>query len=262
MPDKDRERRYLTALRHCVDGLPPDEAVESERPDFLLGSSLTRIGIEFTEYHHPPSRGERPHQEIQSLQDRVVSLAEDLHHKGGGPALYVSAIFGSHGRLAKESVGPIAKALANAVLSQDVPRSMRDESVEILRDLLPPEIAHVRVHGSVDSEDRLWQAGAGGWVAQIAPSDVQREIARKQRTAGAAHERCDALWLVIVHNIVRGAPCELSEQAKTAEYAHSFNRVFWLDPHSPSALEFHSRLTSGFTRRPSAAGDPLGGLAL
>jgi phosphoribosylpyrophosphate synthetase len=45
---------------------------------------------------------------------------------------------------------------------------------------------------------------------------------------------------VIVHNIVRGAPCELSEQATTAEYAHRFNRVLWLDPHSPHAIEFHT----------------------
>ena len=239
MPDKDRERRYLTALRHCVDDLLLGDAVESERPDFLIGSRPTRTGIEFTEYHHPPSRGERPHQEIQSLQDRVVSLAENLHYKAGGPALYVSAIFGSHGRLSKETVGPIAKALADAVLSQDVPKSMRGENVEILRDPLPPEIVHVSVHGSVDGEDRLWQAGAGGWVAQIGPFDVQREIARKQRTVRTARKRCDALWLVIVHNIVRGAPCELSEQAKTAEYTHSFNRVFWLDPHSPQAIEFH-----------------------
>jgi hypothetical protein len=240
MPDKNRERRYLTALRHCVDDLPLGEAAESERPDFLMGSSPTRIGIEFTEYHHPPIQEERPHQEIQSLKDRVVGLAENLHTKGGGPALYVTAIFGPHGRLSKETVGPIAQALADAVLSQAVPRSMREESVEISRDLLPPEIAHVRVHGSVDSEDRLWQADAGGWVVPIGPSDVQREIARKQRSTAAARERCDVLWLVIVHNIVRGAPCELSEQAEIAEYAHSFDRLLWLDPHSPRVIALHS----------------------
>lgn len=240
MPDKARERRYLEAFRGCVDDFPLGEPVESERPDFLIGWSPARIGIEFTEYHHPPGKGERPHQEVQSLRDRVVSLAEDRHHKAGGPAVYVSAIFGSHGRLSKETVGRIAKALADAVLAQDVPRSMRDESIEILHSLLPPEIVHVRIHGSVDGDDKLWQAGAGGWVAQIEASDVQREIARKQRTAGAARARCDALWLVIVHNIARGGPCELSEEAKVAAYTHGFNRVFWLDPHSAHALEFHT----------------------
>jgi hypothetical protein len=169
MPDKDRERRYLTALRHCLHDLPLGEASESERQDFFLGLRPTRIGIEFTEYHHPPSQGERPHQEIQSLQDRIVGLAENLHHEAGGPGLYVTGIFGSHGRLSKETVGPIAKTLAAAVLSLDVPRSKHDESVEIPRDLLPPEIAHVRVHGSVDGTDKLWQGGAGGWVAEIGP---------------------------------------------------------------------------------------------
>jgi hypothetical protein len=54
MPDKARERRYLEAFRGCVDGFPLGEPVESERPDFLIGWSPARIGIEFTEYHHPP----------------------------------------------------------------------------------------------------------------------------------------------------------------------------------------------------------------
>jgi hypothetical protein len=240
MPDKERERRYLGELRKCVAELTPGEAVESESPDFLLGSRPTRIGIEFTEYHHPPAPGERPQQEVQSLKDRVVGLAEQLHAQAGGPALYVTAIFGHHGRLSKETVRPMAKALAAAVLSQDVPRSIHDADVRVPRDLLPREIAQVHVHGSIDGEDKLWQADAGGWVARIAPSHVQREIERKQRMAGAARAMCDALWLVIVHNLVRGAPCELSEGARAAEYTHAFDRLFWLDPHTPRVIELRT----------------------
>lgn len=135
----------------------------------------------------------------------------------------------------------MAKALAAAVLSQDVPRSIHDADVRVPRDLLPREIAQVHVHGSVDGEDKLWQAEAGGWVARIAPSHVQREIEGKERMAGGARAMCDALWLVIVHNLVRGAPCELSEQARTAEYTHVFDRLFWLDPHMPRVTEFRTR---------------------
>jgi len=242
MPDKEREHRYLAELRKCVPELPPGEPIDdSEPPDFLLGSRPNRIGIEFTEYHHPPKPGKRPHQEVQSLKNRVVKLAEQLHAQAGGPALYVTTIFGRHGRLSKETVRPIAKAFADAVLSQDVPRSGHDASVRIPRELLPREIAQARAHGSVDGEDKLWQADAGGWVAQIAPSDVQREVARKLRIVDTARRRCDALWLVIVHNLVRGEPCELSAQARTAEYTHAFDRLLWLDPHTPRMIDLRVR---------------------
>jgi hypothetical protein len=83
-------------------------------------------------------------------------------------------------------------------------------------------------------------ADAGGWVARIAPSHVQREIERKQRMASAARATCDALWLVIVHNLVRGAPCELSDGARAAEYTHGFDRLFWLDPHTPRVIELRT----------------------
>ncbi len=236
MPDKERERHYLTQLRRCVE-LPSGEPEEPEPPDFLLGLAPQRIGIEMTEYHHPPNRGERPHQETQSLKDQVVDTAEQMHAEAGGAALYVTAIFGRHGRLAKDGVQPIARALAGAILAQHVPRSMHEPDVEILRGSLPREIAHARIHGSVDGEDKLWYADAGGWVAKITSADVQRELDRKGRMASSARAKCDVLWLVIVHNHLRGAPSELTAEARVAAYRHAFDRVLWLDTHRPRAID-------------------------
>jgi hypothetical protein len=200
------------------------------------------LGVELTEYHHPPSPGNRPHQEIQSLKEQIVQIAERLHADAGGPALYVTVIFGRHGRLSKNRVQAIAKALADAVLFQNVPRSIGDPDVEIPRNLLPQEIAHARAYGSVDGQDKLWHANNGGWVAEIGVPDVQREIDRKQRIVEMARTKCDELWLVIVHNLVRGAPCELSAEARNAEYTFTYDRVIWLNPHQPSAGDFRQRI--------------------
>jgi hypothetical protein len=158
MPNKGRERFYLDRLRACSIGLPAAEARDSESPDFVINADPT-LGVEFTEFHLPADPGERPHQEVQSLQERVIAIAEDAHASAGGPALYVHAIFGRHGRLAKRTVRQIGETLADVLLSFPVPRSMDNGSVDIPKTLLPPEIAHVRVHGSVDGIDRLWQCG-------------------------------------------------------------------------------------------------------
>jgi hypothetical protein len=237
MPNKERERFYLQRLRACSIGLPDGEARDSESPDFLIFAKET-LGVEFTEFHLPAGPSERPHQEVQSLQEQVVDIAEDAHASAGGPALYVHVIFGRHGRLAKRTVRQIGETLADVLLSFPVPRSMSDGSVDVPRALLPPEIAHVRVHGSVDGVDRLWQCGYGSWVAPVTAPHIQTEIDRKRRKALLARRKCDRLWLVIVQDLGTEAhACELTDAAQVGPYEHPFDRLLWLEPHTPSAVD-------------------------
>ena len=236
MPDKQRERFYLGQLRRCIPDIPLGDPSDCESPDFLLGSAPRRVGVEITAFYLQPDPGERPHQELQSLMDQVIVLAEQLHARGGGPALYLMAIFGRHGHLTKRTVRPIAEALAAAILSYPMPRSIRDPRVEVPRNLLPLEIAHVSAHASVDGTDRLWEADDGGWVASITRVHVQGEIARKEKVAYLARAKCDELWLVIVHDIMRGAPTKLTDEARVGPYEHSFDRLLWLEAHEPRVL--------------------------
>lgn len=232
MPDKDRERHYLTLLRRCVE-LPPQEVAGPEPPDFLLGDPPSCVGIELTEYHHRSDNGGLSFQAIQSLKWRIVERAEQIYSESGGAALYLTAIFGSHGRLTKRAVPRIAQQLAEAVLAVRVPSSVRDDPVYIPWNLLPDEIAKAWVHASIDGVDRLWQPDHTGWVAKVSPEHVQAEIDRKQRVVEAARRHCNTLWLVLVHNQTRGAPCELSDAAIGAKYISGFDRVLWMDPHGP-----------------------------
>ena len=211
MPNKERERFYLQQLRSCSIGVPDGETHDSESPDFLIFANET-FGVEFTEFHLPAGADERPYQEVQSLQEQVVDIAENAHTSAGGPALYVHVIFGRHGRLAKRTLRQIGEKLAHALFSFPVPRSIHDGGVDISRTLLPPEIARVRVHGSVDGVDRLWQCGYGSWVAPVTVSHIQKEIDRKWRKVPLTRRRCDRLWLVIVQDIATEAhACELSD---------------------------------------------------
>jgi hypothetical protein len=119
MPKKERECFYLQQLQSCSVGVPDGEARDSES-DFLIFANET-LGVEFTEFHLPAGAGERPYQEVQSLQERVVDIAEDVHSSAGGPALYVDVIFGALGELLKRTVHQIAQALAGVLLSFPMP---------------------------------------------------------------------------------------------------------------------------------------------
>jgi hypothetical protein len=230
MPDKERERRYITLLRRCVE-LPLGEPAEPEPPDFVLGEASGRVGIEITEYHHRSDDNVPPFQEVQSLKWRIVERAERIYTESGGPALYLTAMFWPHGRLTKRAVPRIAQELSDAVLAVRVPSSLQEGPVEIPWDLLPGEISKAWAYASVDGVDRLWKPDHSGWVVDISPEHVQAELNRKQRVVSSARRHCDALWLVLVHNFTRGAPCELSNEAANANYTSGFDRVLWMDPH-------------------------------
>ena len=131
----------------------------------------------------------------------------------------------------------IAADLAKVILSSPVPRSIEEPRVEIPLQDLPRGIAHVHIHGSVDGTDRLWQPDHVGWVTPLAPEDVEREIERKARMVTRARRHCEELWLVIVNSMMRGAAVELSLEAMNGCYAHPFDRLIWLEPHVPRAIE-------------------------
>jgi hypothetical protein len=69
-------------------------------------------------------------------------------------------------------------------------------------------------------------------------SHIQSEIDRKRRKAPLSRRKCDRLWLVIVQDIATEAhACELSEAGQLGPYQHPFDRLLWLDPHAPSAVD-------------------------
>lgn len=231
MADKERERFYIRKLWECLLDPPTGQIVGGESPDFRVHTPEGCLGIEVTHFYYPPAPGHRSHQEVQALKERVIEMAERLHATAGGPPLYLHAIFNEQRALTKRSVPQIARSLADAVLSEEVPRLASEPSVEIRRSALPQEVPHVRVHGSVDGDDKLWQADAGGWVQEIHSHHVQAVINEKMRKAHLARTRCDRLWLVIVHDFLNlAAAADITDEALANVYNHGFDRVLMARP--------------------------------
>ena len=235
MPDKPLENYYLRALREALPEVPHGEPACPEPPDFVIPSHKGRLGIEFTEVHLPPQPGSRPHQERQALKERIVALAERTHHELGDPALYVGIYFNEHVQLSKANTRPLARAIAESVLSAPMPRSI-NEPVELPWGLRPEATWGIQIHPSIDGKDKLWHPDAGGMVADITSEHVGALVQRKGRTVSLARSRCDELWLVLVNNpFSRAAPAEITPEALSAAYEAAFDRLIWLLPHVPRA---------------------------
>ena len=239
MPDKRSERRYLEALRRALPELPTGSVTEPEPPDFLIRSADGCVGIELTVFHLPPPLGEKPHQEQQSLKDRIVAHAHVLHQSAGGPALYVSVHFRARHRLSKRLIDPLAHAIAEAVLAIDLAGSATAQ-VEVPWHRLPSQVVSIVAHPSINGRDQLWHADAGGWVASVQPGEVAAVIRNKAKNVRNLRACCDQLWLVIVNDrFSRAAQAELSPEAAASAYVHPFDTVIWLVPHIPSAIRLN-----------------------
>lgn len=242
MPDKIRERFCLDALRRAGVDVPSGEPSESESPDFLFVTNGHRLGIIVTTFHLPPAARERPRQEQRSLSDRIVKIAERLHHEAGGPALYVSVLFHEHPALRKKDTQLLGGTLADAVLKYRVPRAFNEPAVEIPWENLPERIASIRVRASIDGVEKLWHADAFGWVAQINYQHVAEVVRKKALREPLARSKSDEPWLVIANDYSSGAaPAEISNEALGASYEAPFDRVIWLLPHAPRAIDLRLR---------------------
>src|SRR5688572_28992801 len=156
MPNKDRENRQLTLLRALIPEFPSGAIEPSESPDFIVRNGSAATGIEFTEFHLPPSGSDRPHQEIQALKERIVATAHRIHSEAGGPPLYVSVFFRGSSSLTKSAVRPLAEAVYRAVRQAVVPPFPEDSRVAY--DVLPPEVIDISVRASFNGHDELWSA--------------------------------------------------------------------------------------------------------
>ena len=238
MPDKTRERFYLEALKRAVKDMPSGEPLEPEPPDFVFVQDDHRLGVELTTFHLPPPPGKQPHQEWQSLKNQIVAGAERLHAEAGGPPLYVGVIFQERERLRKKDVRPMAQELAEVILTAEVPQHISEPCVVLRFGEKPKWSGGIQIHGSVNGVDRLWHADAGGWVGQITSEQVANVVQAKAAHAQLARQECNELWLVIVNdNFSQAAQAEISEDAMRAEYEGPFERLIWLLPHVPRAIE-------------------------
>lgn len=77
-------------------------------------------------------------------------------------------------------------------------------------------------------------------MAEITIEHISNVIRSKSDREPLARIQCDELWLVIVNdNFSRAAQAEISAEALNALYKGPFDRLMWLLPHVPRAIDLH-----------------------
>jgi hypothetical protein len=231
VPDKKREKQQLEILKRTLPDFPVGSVEWQETPDCIVHGESRSIGIELTTYHHPPTNGERSFTEVRSLTIRVVDIARRKFMDAGGPALYVTVHFRNEPGVSKANAQAISDALVLAVQRTNLPKSLNEGRTDVSWELLPEEIATISIYASVHENDCLWYAGGGGWVTPIQVSHIEEVINRKNKMHEVASTKCDEVWLVIVTDMWRAAPIELSDSVALEVDSRPFDRALWFEPH-------------------------------
>ena len=150
----------------------------------------------------------------------------------------MDVFFHEHQRLRKKDIQPFARELADALLAYPVPQHFNEPAIMIPWGRRPEWSAGIQVHGSINGVDKLWDADAGGWVAEITSEHISEVVRGKASREPLARTQCDELWLVIVNdNFSQAAQAEISTEALSASYEGPFDRLVWLLPHVPRAID-------------------------
>jgi hypothetical protein len=172
----------------------------------------------------------------------MVEQAERFHEKAGGPPLYVRVFFHEHNRLKKRYVCRFGAELASVILSRPAPRDDSEVMFPTPWHDLPEWVADIHARPVLEGEGKFWHADASGWVAKVTSEHVSDVVLAKASREPRARFRCDELWLVIVNDhFSRAAQAEMSDEALSAAYQGPFDRLIWLLPHAPRAIDL--RLT-------------------
>jgi hypothetical protein len=240
MPDLERESHFVERLITAIPELSAATLIRREAPDFVLLLGHHRIGVELTEFHLAPEVGTKPYAETTALRRHIVRSAQAAHTLNGGPPLYVTCAFHDREVIARRDTKELSQQIARAVLSTTQNHEIAAGAVTVPYNLLPRAVAKIWCWASVDGKDLLWNPMVAGWVADIPPGQVAAVINKKNRKVSTYRAGCDEVWLTIFHSPA-GAPADLSTTAARELYQSRFDRVVWLDPLVPRALDLATR---------------------
>jgi hypothetical protein len=237
---REEEFRYFAAFREARPDLSLDVFEHRDRPDFMVSMDGSRIGIEVTRYSPEVNPGvPRPEEQV-SLQHWTLELARDMYFDAGGPPISVHAVFDRYRVLTKKRARELAEQISTYLLGSSKKWLVyrRREYGDLVRDKFLPELASLDAIRVSPDRHAAWITGQVGWSLRAQKEDIRRVALRKENKLAAYRKSCDAIWLLIVFDIL-GNEFEMRPPVEPVEFAIStgFDRIFCLAPERRRCVE-------------------------
>ena len=186
------ERRFLETAELAYGGFPKGIITECERPDFIVTTSKTRIGIEVTRLvQSRPSA-------VESFRNEVVELAQEFYQKTSTIPLDVTVCFSSR-PVGKQDKRHLAHGLAEFARTNN---SAKGASISHFPEDDPAVCFPTGVVGITLAVPLRgighWLAVAVGQTPVFDRACVATTIAEKHALAAHYKDRVDEVWLLLV----------------------------------------------------------------
>ena len=229
MADKELEAWYLERFIPTCPDFPVGIISPSEEPDFLIAAAQGTCGIEMTRYYVPLTQGRGPHQEQESLRDRILQEAAELFSREDPRLVHVNVLFSLGSRLGKNDIQPLARGLTAAVVRLEVElgefKAIDEDSP--LDAGLPDGIASIMVATSSKLTRSSWHCDDVALTPEAGPQHVQSILDAKEPRVDAYRRSASSIWLVVVVDATRlSSVADFPSHTFEHSYSTSFDRVY------------------------------------
>jgi hypothetical protein len=200
---KAREESWLNRLKE-ITGLEfeiEDTRDERERPDFLIRYQGRIVGVEIAEVQLDRNDGLNKGSSLQrelSLQQSVVSRAQELYFAVNSQPINVKVCFSSRKSLQAFNRNAVAQAIADGLRDIVLAPFERCRLDRFSDRPIPAPVSSVHVLGLPDGITPRWQVVSVGWTNTFCSSDVAPLLKKKNSLIHQYQENVSENWLLIV----------------------------------------------------------------
>jgi hypothetical protein len=225
---KQKERAYLDILKGNIQDFPSGNIIESEHPDFIVGTPSKKIGIEVTQIFKK-ANCDRPFQAIEEEARIIVEMAlKHYEDKKPLPNLQVNVIFNS--TLINKSE---RKSISND-LSSIVEKNLPEPSKWIILNrenfTLPDKISAIGIVRSKSLTKNYWVVDSSGYIQEDFINELQNTIDAKNSKLKCYLKECNSCWLLIVaDDFKHSAFLRMSKNTENHIYSSNFERIYYIE---------------------------------
>lgn len=226
-----KEKFYFDRFNQQQGHFPASAITMSDRPDVIITSDSTILGIDIREIHRPKtSKDKYSIRETKALIDKIVDDAENKYTGICKTLLHIRVKFSPDISVPREDKDRLSSIIADAIHNEVSKHSLGEvvqihlyqsqhhiELVESITGLYHPELPK-----------SCWSADFGFQGAPILISDaIQNELNEKEKKIVGYRNRCSVVWLLLVETGEYSSHYE-DELPVDVRYSTSFDRVYLL----------------------------------
>jgi hypothetical protein len=222
------ERHFYDRFLALHDEFPKKEPEKSEAPDFLIKIDKKVIGVEITQIHNEPNKGEFLPAQKHALEDKILSKAQKLFFDRNQIHLHVSFHFIDHFQLSGKQVETLIIQICKVIEEKIKGEGLNHNFSFSIIDGLPQELVVINGDYFPNITDTIWYSAKGIWLPNLSKQQIITIINKKEKEIITYKKKASALILLIVEGVIPNSWFDKVDKPEASEIESEFEKIFIL----------------------------------